>query len=177
MVNKPLPYWEREEMEREDMGPSVSRLKQVLLLLNASSCAWHIVRSNKAKRQSLEQRKTYCRPKQGEWVARDQKTQTLQRFSGKSFHRQNLGWGLQRVWLSSDWLSSGWWDSRAVLQESMLSLKLPSSTGVGGLSSCRRAQRYCHVYSLRRNQDPTLIVVLLFLDCSSFVCAFPPFHD
>ena len=36
----------------------------------------------------------------------------------------------------------------------MLSLKLPSSTWVGGLSSCTRTQRYCYVYFLRGNQDP-----------------------
>ena len=47
----------------------------------------------------------------------------------------------------------------------------------GGLSACRRAQRYCYVYSLRRNQDPALITALLFLDCSSLVSAFPPVLD
>ena len=42
----------------------------------------------------------------------------------------------------------------------------------GGLSSCRRTQRYCDIYPLRRKQDPALIPAILFLDCSSFVSAF-----
>ena len=45
-----------------------SRLKQLL----TSSCAQHTVRPNKQKCQSLEQRKVYCKAKQGEQVARAQ---------------------------------------------------------------------------------------------------------
>ena len=44
-----------------------------------------------------------------------------------------------------------------------LSLKKPFSMWVGGgLSSYARTQRYCYVYTLRRNQDPALITALWF---------------
>ena len=57
------------------------------LLMNPSSRAQRTVRSNEPKPQSLEQRKVYCRAKQGEWVAHVQKTPppTPRWFSGKSF--------------------------------------------------------------------------------------------
>ena len=114
------------------------------LLPNPSSCAQHTVRRKKLKCQSLEQGKVYCRAKQGERVVGALKTLNPQWFSGKSFYRQNLGWGLQCVWLSNESLmkvggevTGGW--SRNL----RLSLKLPSSTWVGGgLSSWGRIQRY-----------------------------------
>ena len=40
----------------------------VWMLLNESLCARRTVRPNKLKCWSLEQRKVYCRPEQGEWV-------------------------------------------------------------------------------------------------------------
>ena len=46
-----------------------------------------------------------------------------------------------------------------------------------GVYFCRRTQRYCHLYSLRRDQDPTPKAALLFLDFSSRVSASPPFPD
>jgi len=55
------------------------------LLPNTSSCAQCIVRSNKLKHQSWEQRKVYIRVKQGEQVAHAQKPQTPQWFLERSF--------------------------------------------------------------------------------------------
>ena len=57
-------------------------------------------------------------------------------------------------------------NSEAVLQAEHI-LRAPFSTWVGGLSSCRKAQRYCYIYSLRKNQNPALL-----LDCCS--SATPP---
>ena len=55
------------------------------------------------------------------------------------------------------------WCSRNLV----LSLKLPSSTWVGGgLSSYRRTQRSCYVYSLRRNQNPAPRLHYCFLTAS-----------
>lgn len=39
--------------------------------MKACLCVWLTVRSNKAKGQSLVQRKFYCRARQGEWEAHD----------------------------------------------------------------------------------------------------------
>ena len=51
----------------------------------------------------------------------------------------------------------------------VFSLQLPSSTCVEDLvPSCRGTQRYCYVYSLRRNQDRTPRLYYCFL-------TFPPF--
>ena len=87
-------------------------------------------------------------------------------FWGKSFYLQNLGWGLQGTWPSSDW----WWGKMAVFQESCSQPKVAILHLGGSFSSCRRTQRYCYVYSLRRNQHPAprlrycvLIAPLLFL--------------
>ena len=119
------------------------------LLQNASSCAGRTVRANKLKHQSLEHRKIYCRDKQGEWVACAQKTQTAQWFSGRSFYRQNLGWVL------CDFLLIGWWwGNRKVFQKSCAQPEVTILHLGGGLSSYRRTQRYCYIYSLRRHQDP-----------------------
>ena len=49
------------------------------------------------------------------------------------------------------WLVGG---KRAVLQESCAQPEVTILHLGGGLSSYRRTQRYCYVYSLRRNQDP-----------------------
>ena len=68
-----------------------------------------------------------------------------------------------------------WWGSRVVLQEPCAQPQVAILHLGEGLSSYRITQRYCYVYLLRRNQDPVLIAALLFLDCSSFVSAFPPF--
>ena len=48
------------------------------MLLNRSLCAYCRLRPNKLKSQSLEQRKVYCRAKQGEQMAYTQKLKTLQ---------------------------------------------------------------------------------------------------
>ena len=46
------------------------------------------------------QRKVYCRAKQGKRVTSAQKPDSPMVL----FYRQNLRWGLQNVWFSSDWL-------------------------------------------------------------------------
>ena len=54
-----------------------------------------------------------------------------------------------------DFLLIGWWwSNRVVLQESCAQPEFTILHLHGGLSSCRKTQRYCYVYSLRRNQDP-----------------------
>ena len=47
-----------------------------------------------------------------------------------------------------------WWGNRAVLQESWAQAEVTTPHLGGGLSSCRRTQRYCSVYPLRGSQDP-----------------------
>ena len=55
------------------------------------------VRPNKWKHQSLEQRKFYCRAKQGDWVACAHKKRNPLIVLGENFYGQNLEWGLQGV--------------------------------------------------------------------------------
>ena len=50
-----------------------------------------------------------------------------------------------------------------VLQESGAQPEVTLLHLGGGLNSCRRTQRYCYVYSLRRNQDPALRLHYCFL--------------
>ena len=54
------------------------------------------------------------------------------------------------VCFSNDWLVVR---QQAVLQELCSASSYHPPPG-WGLSSCRRTQRYCYIYSLRRNQDP-----------------------
>ena len=58
----------------------------------------------------------------------------------------------------------------------VLSLKLPSSTWVGALVPTENSKVLLCIF-LRRNQDPAPQLHYLFLDCSSFVSAFPSFPD
>ena len=75
--------------------------KSVGLLWNASSCT---VRQTKWNVRVWSKRKVNCRAKQGKWVAHVQKSQTPWWFLRRNFSRQNLEWGLQGVWHSSDCL-------------------------------------------------------------------------
>ena len=75
-------YYQRNHIAELKRTVVVQELK---LLLNTSSCAQCVVRSNKLKYQSLEQRKVYCRVKQGEQVAHAQKPQTTGWFWERSF--------------------------------------------------------------------------------------------
>ena len=144
------------------------------LLLNTSLCAQHTVRPNKPKYQSLEQRKVDGRAKQGVWVAHPQEPETPWWFKGRFLQAKFVGEGCRVC----DFLVIGWWwGNRAVLQECCVQPEVTILHLIGGLSSCRRTRRYCYIYSLSRNQDPALIAALLFLDCSSFVSAFPHFSD
>ena len=56
------------------------------------------------------------------------------------------------------------------------SLKLPSSTWVGSLSSSRRTQRYIVTYTPSGGTRTLLCAALLFPECA-FVSAFPPFPN
>ena len=58
------------------------------------------------------------------------------------------------------------WCSRNLV----LSSKLPSFSLDGGLSSCRRTQRYCYAYSLRGNQDTALSLHYCFLTAPPLFC-------
>ena len=58
-------------------------------------------------------------------------------------------------------------------RNSVFSLKLLSSNWV----PAEEVTDNYYVYSLGRNQYPGLIAALLFLDCFSFVSAFPYFSD
>ena len=74
--------------------------------------------------------------------------------------KERIIWGggqsLHSLLLCADFLLIGWWwGDRAVLQESGAQPEVTILHLGGGLSSYRRTQRYCYVYSLRRNQDPT----------------------
>ena len=109
-------------------------------------CAWHPVRPNKSRHQSLEQRKVYCKAKQGDQVIHTKKSETLQWFSEKSLYRQNLGWGLQRMF----WLIGGEVTGKSS-RNLVVCIKLNILHVGGSLSSCRRTQHA--TYFLRRNQD------------------------
>ena len=123
---------------------------KVLLLLNASSCTQNTVKLKKPKHQNLDHRKVYSRAKQGECVTNAQNTQVPQWFLGRSFYTQNLRWQITLC----DFLLIGWqWGNRVVLQETSAQLEITKLHLGGVLSSCRRAQRYCCVYSLIRNQN------------------------
>ena len=74
-----------------------------LEMYQTQGCVPNTVRTNEPNHESLEHRKVYFRTMQGEQVVCAHKPQTPQWFSG-SFYKQNLGWGLQSVWFSSDWL-------------------------------------------------------------------------
>ena len=112
--------------------------REVLLLIT-----WHTVRPNKLKRPSLEQRKVYCRAKQGERLARAQKNPNSPMVFCGDVHIGKI-WG--KGCRACDFRLIGWWwdkDAPGILYS--------ASTWV--LSSCKRTQRYCYVYSLRRNQN------------------------
>ena len=98
-------------------------------LPNTSLCTTCTVRPSKPKCCSLEQRKVYCRAKQGERVARAQNPQFPDGFGGKVFICKIWGEGCR----ARDLLLIGgevrWQCSRNLV----LSLKLPSSTWVGAL--------------------------------------------
>ena len=66
------------------------------LLPNAGLCAQHTVRPNKTKCQSLEQRKVYCRAKQGERVACAQNPKLPEGFQ-QSIFRSQVRAGAHRV--------------------------------------------------------------------------------
>ena len=57
----------------------------------------------------------------------------------------------------------------------VLSLKLPSSTWVGLYFLLKNSKMYCYYISLDEKLGLCFIRALLFLDCSSFVSAFPHF--
>ena len=124
---------------------------------NASSYARHTVRPN-WNTGVWNRERFIARTKEGEWVAVLIRCE-LWWFSGKCFYRQNLGWGLQGVWLLIGW----WWVSMVVFQESCAQPEVTVVHPGGGLNSYRKTQRYCNVYPLRGNQDPAPWLSYCFL--------------
>ena len=118
------------------------------------------VRPNKPKCGSLEQRKGYCKAKQGEWVAYAQNPWTPWWFGGS--------WG-EGCRMYGFPLIGRWWRNSVVLQKSCSQPELTIFHLGGDLSSCRRTQRYSYIYSLSGNQDAALksctIVSWLLLLC------------
>lgn len=89
--------------------------KESEIVTRRSLCARCIVRPNKPNVGIWGiQMKFYFRATQGELVAWAQKTHVPWWLFRKRFYKQNVGWGLLDVWLSSVW----WWGNRMVLQES-----------------------------------------------------------
>ena len=152
-------------------------------------CAWHTVRPNKPKHQNLEHRKVYCKVQQikENGVTHGLKTRTLHdlgervfigKIWGKSAGCVTFLWlvgGEVTGWCSGISIMSPWfqpiWGPCAYAQPEVVILHL----GVG-LISYRRTQRNvsgCYIYPLRRNQDPASWLHYFFLDCLSFVSAFP----
>ena len=101
------------------------------LLPNTSSCAWCTVRSNKLKLPGLEQRKVYCRAKQGYWVACALKPQTPWWFSGRSFLKAKFG--IRAAGCVTFLLLAGGEVTGQCSRDLVFRLKLPSSTWVGAL--------------------------------------------
>ena len=121
------------------------------MLLNASLCARTVeAKQTETLEFGIEKGLLQGHPsKENGWLM-PKKPWTPQWFGGESFYRPNLGRELQGVWLLISW----WWGERTVCIRNLeLSLKLPFSIWVGGLSSCIRTQSYLYVYPFRRNQD------------------------
>ena len=90
---------------------------------------------------------------------------------GTSLYKQNLGWGPQGVWLSSD----RWWGNRAEVHESCAQPGVTTSTWVDAFSSCGKTQRYCFVYTFQRNGELVLWLQYCFLTASPlFLHPLPP---
>ena len=127
------------------------------MLSNPSSCAQHTVRPNKQKCRSLEQQKGYCRAKRGEQVALAQKHPEL---PDGFWEKVVIGkiWGEGCRCVTFFWSVGGEVAGRC--SRNLVFREVTILHLGGGLSSSRRAQRYCHVsiYPLRRNQDPALSV-------------------
>ena len=70
-------------------------------------------------------------------------------FWGKAFIGSIWGEGCSK----RGFLLIGWWCKSLCSRNLLLSPRLPFSTWAGA-SSCKRAQRYCCVFPLRRNQGP-----------------------
>ena len=54
-----------------------------------------------------------------------------------------------------------WWGSKVLLQESCAQPEVTILHLGRGLRSCKRTERYCYIYSLRRNKDPALYCFLI----------------
>ena len=104
---------------------------RVFLLLKTSLCAQSTVRSNKLKHQNLEQRKVYCRTKQGKQMACTQENQNSlmifrEKYLNAKFGARASGC-VTFLWLVDSEVRG--WCSRNLV----FSVKSPSSTWVGAL--------------------------------------------
>ena len=79
------------------------------------------------------------------------------------FKKSQLPGGFQGevLWAVFGVRDAGWCSGNLCAQPEVTILHLG-----WGLSSCRRAQRYCYVYSMRRNQDPAPLLYYCFLTSS-----------
>ena len=93
-------------------------------------------------------------------------------FERKVFIGKIWGEGCRILWLFSDRLAVS---KRVVFQTSCAQPEVTIVHVGRGFSSYRIVQRYCYVYSLKRNQDPASRLCFFFLDWSSFISIFPPF--
>ena len=136
----------------------------------------------------------YCRAQQGVWMACAQKTQTPNWLSEKGLIWKatfgvRVAGGMTFFWLVGGEVT-GWYLWNLIHQPSgfsqsgvyvlVLSMRSPSSTWVGYLSSCRTTQRYvsdCYVFNIFLEEELCFIAELLFLDCFSFISAFPHFSN
>ena len=122
--------------------------------------------SNKPKHWNLEQRKVCCRATQRERVAyAKQKKKKKGKFWCLFFWEKFL---IENMWGKGcnvyDFLLIGWWwGNRWCSRNLVFSLELPSSTWVKTLILGKRTERYCHIFSLRRNQDPASKLQYCFL--------------
>ena len=114
----------------------------------------------KPKCQSLEQRSTYCRVKQREWVADIQK---IQWFWGKSFYSKMWSEGCRVC----DFLLIDWWlGNRGIFQKFCAQPEITILHPRGGLSSCRRTKDILFCISLEKDPGPILslhIISWLFI--------------
>ena len=144
--------------------------RQMYLVVKTKFLVRCTVSPNKPKCQSLEQRKMYCKGqarRMGGSCSKDPNSLMAFReeFSWAKFGVKAVGCVIF-FWLVGG-EATGWCSRNLVF-----SLKLPSSTRVGALVLVELKNILLCV-SLEGEPGPCPIATLLFLDCLSFVSAFP----
>ena len=101
------------------------------LLFDSSPCAWVTVRPDKSKCPNLEQRRVYCRAKQGEQGGLCSKDQNSQIISKEEFLQAKFG--VRAAGWVTFLLRGWWWGNRVILQESFSQPEIAILTWVGAL--------------------------------------------